>query len=292
MEEGKPCMLGKGGLDLRTEDLQDGRVIILNFWRPLSKEPLERAPLAVCDASSMAEADLQVYAHNPTPPPKNYSLPLPNLLTIAESSPNHRWISFPGMTQDEWLVFKTYDSQGSQPTNGVGVHSAYEAGPKTASRESVEARVMCFLPSKESGAKWQRGADETAPRPPMENIERIAFYRWLEDAGGWHGPVGLTAKFTIPREKAEIFKDIMRENVRDTRKEKGMLQYDLVSSYDSGTGGNEVVFWLLERFQTKKDLLLHVQSDHYRHCQERFLKDMGGHPLVQIGAYHIDPLEP
>merc|ERR1712048_304811 len=98
----------------------------------------------------MSAQDLHVYAHDPKPPPPNYSLPLPNLLTVAASSAGHRWYTFPGMTRDECLVFKTYDSVGPQPGNGVGVHSAFEdpsTPPDAPVRESIEARVICFFKS-------------------------------------------------------------------------------------------------------------------------------------------------
>lgn len=294
-----PCIAGKGGLGLSVEELRKGRLVVLNFWRALCEEPLQRAPLAVCDASSMSSQDLEVYAHNPQPPPKNYVLPLPNLLTVAKSSDQHRWFSFPGMVRDEWVVFKTYDSAGPQPKNGVGVHSAFH-DPTTESgasaRDSIEARVVCFVrdAEEEAGAKWQRGAEEQLPeRPTMENVERLKFYRWLEDQTDWNGPVGLTAKFTIADEKVEAFLDIMRDNIACTRQEKGMLQYDLVPDYSpEAAGSGKTVYFLLERFQSKGDLLFHVQSEHYKRCQERFLSDMGGHPLVQICLYRIDPVQP
>lgn len=304
MARGEPCIVGKGGLELTEEQLSAGRLVVLNFWKPMSPGPVRRTPVAVCDATSMSAKDMHDYAHDPQPPPQNYTLPLPNILTIATTQPEHRWIYFPDMTREEWVVFKTYDSAGPQPSNGVGVHSAFN-DPGTEldapARESIEARVVCFISDGkvsgetevETGAKWERGADESvAIRPPMENVERLAFYRWLESEE-WQGGVGLTAKFTIPNEKVEIFKDIMRENIAGTRGEEGMVYYDLVPDYIPGTAGNgKSVFFLLERFKTKRDLLLHVQSAHYKRCQERFLKDMGGHPLGQIACYRIDPVEP
>jgi quinol monooxygenase YgiN len=313
LAEGRPNLVGKGGLGLSQEELREGRLVVLNFWRPLCREPLRRAPMAVLDATSVRAGDLEIYAHDPHPPPQNYSLPLPNLLTVARNSPGHRWYYFPGMVRDEYLAFKTYDSLGSQPANGVGVHSAF-ADPRTELdaplRESVEARVICFFSpvsgaggastevcneaSVDSDAKWQRGTKEVnGAKPPMENVERIQFYKWLEKTDGWNGAVGLTAKFTVSEEQAPVFIDIMRENIAATRREAGMLQYDLVPDYEPGAAGSgTVVYWLLERFRSRHDLLLHVESDHYKRCQERFLRDMGGHPLVQIGFYRIDPVEP
>jgi len=114
------------GMGVSEDDLRKGRLIVLNFWRSRGDGPVRRAPLAVCDATSMRPEDMHCYAHDPNPPPKNYSLPLPNELTVPSSSERQRWFYFPEMTKDEVLVFKTYDSKGLQPSNGVGVHTAFE----------------------------------------------------------------------------------------------------------------------------------------------------------------------
>ena len=50
-------------------------------------------------------------------------MPLPVLLTLCTSSPAHKWYYFPRMTRDECMVFKTYDSLGQMPSNGVAIHS-------------------------------------------------------------------------------------------------------------------------------------------------------------------------
>lgn len=310
LRAGLPSAAGDGGLCLTAEELAAGRLMTLNVWRPLSRTPIWRAPLAICDPTSMLVQDLSTYIHDPEVPPSPYSLPLPIQLTVGHNGPQNRWYMFPGMTRNECLVFKTYDSAGPQPTNGVGVHSSFEDDRDlTGVRLSIEARVLCFFrgdgsaqgkevkdsASEEVGAKWQHGSAESQrQRPPMENIERIGFYKWLRDAEGWRGPVGFTAKFTIARDRDSIFLDIMRENIAGTRQEAGMLQCDLVSNYDQDAPSEDgsAIFWLLKRFESRSALLRHVESAHYKHCQDRFLSDMGGHPLVQIGLYRIDPLEP
>lgn len=98
----------EGGLGISSrQQLERGRLVVLNFWRSLSEAPIQRAPLAVCDATSMQPEEMRVYAYQPSPPPVNYQLPLPNLLTVPNSSAEHRWIYFPDMTRDEVLVIKT-----------------------------------------------------------------------------------------------------------------------------------------------------------------------------------------
>lgn len=164
LAEGKPCTAGTGGLELSEKELQEGRLVVLNFWKPMNAEPVKRAPMAVCDASSMSKEEMQTYSHDPKPPPQNYMLPLPNLATLSTTALEHRWFSFPDMTNEEWMVFKTYDSAGPQPSNGVGVHSAFNdpsTQPDDPSRESIEARVVCFIkatagPETEDSAKRQK----------------------------------------------------------------------------------------------------------------------------------------
>lgn len=149
--------------------LRRGRLIVLNFWRPLGTDPVVRAPMAVCDATSMRGAQLHVFAHLPDPPPKNYQLPLPNLLTVASNADEHRWIYFPSMTRDEVLTFKTYDSRGSQPSNGVGVHAAFEDDAidplkrEELARESVESRVLCFFAEGTAVAAFERACPSAHP---------------------------------------------------------------------------------------------------------------------------------
>ena len=121
---------------------------------------------------------------------------------------------------------------------------------------------------------------------PLRRECSYSFYEWLDKAE-YDGPVGLTAKFTVDETKVPVFLDIMRENIAFTRQESGMLQYDLTPDYvDPNT------FFLLERFQSRKALLAHVQSSHYENCQRRFVDEMGEHPKVQIVFYRHDAIEP
>ena len=138
-----------GGLGLDHDTFQNGRLAVVNVWWSVSPLPVRRAPLAVCDARTLRQSDLAVYAYMPDPPPDNYQLPLPNLLTVAAYNPTQMWYYFPQMTPGECLLVKTYDSALAQPQNGVGVHSAFEnlQDPLAQSegRHSVEMRIMCFF---------------------------------------------------------------------------------------------------------------------------------------------------
>ncbi len=46
----------QGGLGLTEEELRSGRLMVVNYWRPITKVPLERNPLAVLDASSIGDS--------------------------------------------------------------------------------------------------------------------------------------------------------------------------------------------------------------------------------------------
>lgn len=141
----------KGGLGISADDLRKGRLAVINFWRPLSREPLTRNPLAVLDATSIGDDDIVLCRH----PAKgeNYSflkyyrLPVPFINTLIRPNPTHRWFIYPNMTRDEVMVFKNYDSAYPMPKSGAGMHSSFNdprTAPDAPARESIEVRVVCF----------------------------------------------------------------------------------------------------------------------------------------------------
>lgn len=119
------------------ERLLQGRVQIINLWRPL-RGPLLDTPLAMCDARTVAPDDLV-----PT------DLIYPNRKGETYSvryNPNHRWYYMPAMQTDEVLLLKCYDSA----TDGrarFGPHTAF-TDPSTPHhappRESIELRTLVF----------------------------------------------------------------------------------------------------------------------------------------------------
>eukprot|EP00929_Paragymnodinium_shiwhaense_P076532 TRINITY_DN39370_c0_g1_i1.p1 TRINITY_DN39370_c0_g1~~TRINITY_DN39370_c0_g1_i1.p1 ORF type:complete len:335 (-),score=73.86 TRINITY_DN39370_c0_g1_i1:141-1145(-) len=130
------------------EELRTGRLVVMNFWRPTAKTPLQRNPLGLLDPTSMKVEDFLEYVHDPQPPPAVYKLPLPVLLSVHKDMPRHRWYYPSGMTRDEVLCFKIYDSAAEMPRNGVGIHGCVELlkTPEAAPpRESIEARVFCWF---------------------------------------------------------------------------------------------------------------------------------------------------
>jgi len=123
------------------ERLLKGRFMLMNLWRPI--RTVERTPLAVCDASSVAEDDL-----NPSeirgglndldrPPMTGFNL---------SYNPAHRWWYVPAMRPDEVLAFKLFDSDRSrvQWTGHTAIDDPTSA-PDAAPRQSMEIRTISFF---------------------------------------------------------------------------------------------------------------------------------------------------
>jgi hypothetical protein len=83
------------------ERLLAHRFAIIQVWRAIN-QPIQKNPLAIADARSLAAADLiaaeRRYPHRVG---ETYQV---------RYSPEHRWFYFPEMRRDEALVFKVYDS--------------------------------------------------------------------------------------------------------------------------------------------------------------------------------------
>lgn len=111
----------------------DGRYGIVNLWRPLAV--VQDTPLAVCEAGSVAAADL-VETELRYPQRVGWAYQLLH-------RPSHRWWYFPLMAPAEVLAFKQFDSAA-----GVArftPHSAFElpdVPPGAPLRTSIEARVL------------------------------------------------------------------------------------------------------------------------------------------------------
>ncbi len=116
------------------------RFAILGLWRPTNLEPLLDAPLAVCDARSVAPGDM---VRNELIYPDRRGE-----TCIGMHNPAHRWHFFPGQRSDEVIVFKNFDSAaGVAGIAGVVPHTAFD-DPHTPAdaplRESVELRAFVF----------------------------------------------------------------------------------------------------------------------------------------------------
>jgi hypothetical protein len=110
-----------------------------NVWRNIARDPVEMTPLGLVDAESIAPRDLAVcdlvYADRT------------GEIYQGVYNADHRWCYFPGMTRDEAILIKCYDSM----TDGrarFSLHSAFDdptspADPKP--RQSIEVRAFAFF---------------------------------------------------------------------------------------------------------------------------------------------------
>jgi hypothetical protein len=112
-----------------------GRFAIINVWQPL-KGPVQEAPLAVCDARTVAPPELVgTEMKYPDRAGETYALAF---------GPTHRWHYVPLMRADEAILMKTYDSA----TDGrarFAPHSAFDDPTTPAGaprRESIETRML------------------------------------------------------------------------------------------------------------------------------------------------------
>ena len=122
-------------------ELLKGRFVMMNLWRPI--KTVEKSPLAVCDASTVVQADLN-------PSEIRGGLNDRNMATMygfnLSYSASHRWYYVPKMRPDEILAFKlcdpwTPDVQWSGHTAFDDPTSARDARP----RESIEIRTISFF---------------------------------------------------------------------------------------------------------------------------------------------------
>jgi hypothetical protein len=122
------------------DELLKGRVQVINLWRPL-KGPLQDAPLALCDARTVAEDDLVasdlVYKNRVG---ETYSVTY---------NPAHRWYYAPELRRDEALLLKIMDSKNDGQARFMP-HTSF-TDPTTPAdafpRESIELRTLVFHPN-------------------------------------------------------------------------------------------------------------------------------------------------
>ena len=122
------------------EELLRGRVQVINLWRPI-RGPLRDAPLAVCDAGSVAPDDL-------VPSDLVYRDRIGETYAVIYN-PSHRWFYVPEMQPNQALLLKCYDSR----TDGrarFAPHAAFDdptAPADVLPRESIEIRSLVFHPA-------------------------------------------------------------------------------------------------------------------------------------------------
>jgi len=118
-----------------------GRFMIINTWRALSPPPLD-APLAVCDARTCGPND-HVISQVVLGPPGGPGMRMQTNMVVH--NPTHRWCYFRGMTRDDLLLFRGYDSDAAHhsrtPHTAFDDPSAEEGVP----RESIDIRAIAYF---------------------------------------------------------------------------------------------------------------------------------------------------
>ena len=113
------------------------RYLQINLWRPI-RGPVRDAPLALCDATSVAPDALRaVELRYPERTGEIYYL-------VHE--PEQRWYFASNMTVDEAWLFKNFDSAPPGP-GGAAPHSAFThpRQPNVPPRESIEVRALALF---------------------------------------------------------------------------------------------------------------------------------------------------
>jgi hypothetical protein len=114
------------------------RVVQINVWRPI-RGPVERSPLALADASSVRAEDLiatdQVFPDR-----------VGEIYHLAHN-PSQRWYYAPGMTADEVLLIKGWDSldDGRARFTPHGAFDLPDTPSDAAPRESIEVRTLVVI---------------------------------------------------------------------------------------------------------------------------------------------------
>jgi hypothetical protein len=123
------------------EELLRGRVQVINMWRPIRREPLRDAPLAVCDSRTVAAEDL-------VPSDLVYRERVGETYSVRYN-PAHRWFYTPEMRRDEVLLLKIADTRTDISARFMP-HTGF-TDPTTPAdafpRESIELRTLVFHPA-------------------------------------------------------------------------------------------------------------------------------------------------
>ena len=114
------------------------RFAVIQVWRPICKI-IEADPLAICEASSLSPEDLILSE-------RRYPDRIGETYQVAYNA-NHHWYYFPGMTSDEVLIFKVYDSEKDGRARFTA-HTSFSdptSPPNANPRESIEIRTLAFF---------------------------------------------------------------------------------------------------------------------------------------------------
>jgi len=137
LEAGPDCVRHYMGQD--AERLLQGRVRIINVWRPIENR-VAHQPLAVMDYRSLNPADDLV---SNTFIPQHHT----GATSFVKYSPTHRWYYLADQSPDEVALFKCFDSDTTEGIARSAPHSAFRdlSSPRDApQRQSFEVRALVF----------------------------------------------------------------------------------------------------------------------------------------------------
>jgi hypothetical protein len=130
---------------LTTEELAratrpEGRWCIVNVWRNIRSEPLEKTPLALLDCTSVEEGDFCCVEQRMVDRTgENY---------IPHFNPKHKWYYFPQVERNEAVLIKAWDSKEGPANTRCSLHGAFKdpsSPPDAPERESIEVRCVVIF---------------------------------------------------------------------------------------------------------------------------------------------------
>jgi hypothetical protein len=113
------------------------RCAVINVWKPI-RGPVRGAPLAVCDARTIAPGDLVATD-------LRYRDRTGEVYSMRFNSA-HRWFYYPAMRADEAMLLKCFDSDAGRAR--FTAHGAFDdpaTPPDAPPRESIEVRTLAFF---------------------------------------------------------------------------------------------------------------------------------------------------
>lgn len=121
------------------EALLRHRFAVINVWKPI-RGRVEEAPLAVCDARTIAPQDF-------VSTDLRYADRLGEIFSLR-FSPAHRWFYYSAMRVNEAMLLKCFDTDARRAR--FTAHTAFDdptSPPDAQSRESIEVRTLAFFGS-------------------------------------------------------------------------------------------------------------------------------------------------
>ncbi len=128
------------------------RAALINVWRPL-RGPVQDVPLGVCDARSVAPADLVDTAIDHYLEDNLESPHLSGQIYSVRHNPQHRWFYVSDMQPHETLLLKGYDTRNGD-TARFTPHTGFAnpaCPPRFLPRESIEVRTVAIYPELRTG---------------------------------------------------------------------------------------------------------------------------------------------